>query len=354
MTQLFLTTCPGLEDLAITEIGSLISIKHYTLRPLGVQGRIIIECSEKQGDAVKILNSKSHLLHRVAILLDSATISRRKDAFNQIYDHLFKCNIEDYIKPENTFAVRVSRLGFHEYTSIDIAHTAGDAIRDLVFKCYKKYPKVNLDYPEVIVRITIVGETCFISICTTGDDSLHKRGYRVYNHPAALKPTIAFAMCLLSKISDGLTIIDPMCGGGTIPIECCFLNVNCEIYGIDISPKHIRGAKLNALAAGVFHKIKFKIGDAMHLDKMNFNVNRIISNLPYGMRMSRKAFIKTLYKNFLKSSKKILNDNNLLTLLTTESTLLKNTAKNLGYTLKKERIIWHGNLKTSIVLLELP
>ena len=354
LTKLLLTTCPGLEDVAIIEVSKLLSIRNYTLRPLGVQGRIILECNEKQNYAVQILNSKSHLLHRVSILLASTKISRKMIALDQIYNFLFKCNIENYIQPENTFAVRVNRLGLHEYTSIDIARVAGDAIRELIFKCYGKYPKVNLDSPEVIERINIVGESCLISICTTGDDSLHKRGYRVYNHPAALKPTIAFAMCMLSEISNHMTVIDPMCGGGTIPIECCFLNVNCEIYGMDISPKHVKGAKLNALAAGFSHKIKFKIGDAMHLDKLNFNVDRIISNLPYGMRIGRKAFIKTLYQKFLKSSKNILSKDNLLTLLTAESCLLKNIAEKLGYILKKEKIIWHGKLKTSMIFLELP
>lgn len=354
LTRLLLTTCPGLEEIAISEVSKLLSIRHYTLRPLGVQGRIIIECSEDQSEAVRMLNSKSRLLHRVSILLNSTKISRGREAFRQIRDLLFNCNVEEFITSENTFAVRVNRLGLHKYTSLDIARIAGDTIRELIFKCYGRYPRVNLDYPEVIVRINIVGENCLIGICTTGDDSLHKRGYRVYNHPAALKPTIAFAMCMLSRISDRMVILDPMCGGGTIPIECCFLNTNCEIYGMDISPKHIQGAKLNALAAGVSHRIKFKIGDAMRLDKLNLNVDRIISNLPYGMRIGRRFFLKTLYYNFLKSSKNILKNDGLMTLLTAESQLLKSLAKNLGYTLIEERRIWHGKLKTTILLLQPP
>lgn len=352
MVKLLLTTCPGLEDVAIQEISNLISIRHYILRPLGVQGRLIVDCVQRQDVAIQTLNSKSHLLHRISILLASIKISREREAFKQIHDTLSKCGVENYMYPENTFAVRVSRLGSHKYTSIDIARVAGDAIREAIFKSYGRYPKVNLNHPEVIIRINVIGETCLIGICTTGDDSLHKRGYRVYNHPAALKPTIAFAMCMLSKIIDGMLIIDPMCGGGTIPIECCFLNVKAEIYGMDISPKHVRGAKLNALAAGVFDKVKFKVGDATRMDKLSLNVDRIVSNLPYGIRISRKSFIKTLYYEFLKSSKKILVDDSLLTLLTTESLLLKSLAKSLGYHLVDEKKVWHGNLKSSIVFLK--
>ncbi|MCS7385944.1 MAG: class I SAM-dependent RNA methyltransferase [archaeon GB-1867-005] len=352
MTRLLLTTCPGIEDIALEEVSNLLTISEARIKPLGVQGRLIVECTENGDYASSLLNSKSRLLHRVSILLSTSKISRRTAGLNDIYDCILKSGIEEYLNPHISFAVRAERLGSHEYTSMDIARIAGKAVKDL-FSSGSQSPPVNLDNPAVIVRVDVVGEVCFVSICTTGDQSLHRRGYRVYDHPAALKPTIAYAMSMMSQLFKGCIVVDPMCGGGTIPIECCFINSSCEIYGMDISPKHVKGAKLNALAAGVHDKVCFKVGDARRInEELNFDIDRIISNLPYGIRTGRRSIIKSLYREFLSSARETLKDNGLITLLSTELRLIKRLANDLNYTVKGYRRVFHGNLHPFIIMLE--
>ncbi len=351
--SLLITTCPGLEDVSLKEIKKLIPIRNAKLKPQGVQGRLIIECGCALDNASLALNMNARTIHRVSILLCTFKLSRKYEGLNEIYKKLVNCNLEDYITPHTTFAIRAERLGVHEYTSIDIAKVAGQAVIDSISLKYGSKPKVNLDAPAIILRVDVVGDSCLISICTTGDDSLHKRGYRVYDHPAALKPTIAYAIAMLSQIPQNGVVVDPMCGGGTIPIECYFLNKSLSIYGIDISPKHIHGAKLNALAAGILNEIKFIVGDARKLNELiNFDVDRMISNLPYGIRIGRKHVLKTLYEKFLKSARQVLKDDGIITLLTTEYKLIKNVADNLKYTIKSYRRIFHGNLSPFIILLE--
>ncbi|RLG31325.1 hypothetical protein DRN97_09480, partial [Methanosarcinales archaeon] len=48
-----------------------------------------------------------------------------------------------------------------------------------------------------------------MGVNTTGR-SLHRRGYRVYEHPAALKPTIASAMILWSGWTPERPLLEPM------------------------------------------------------------------------------------------------------------------------------------------------
>ncbi len=352
--SLLITTCPGLEDVALRELNSLLSIKHSKIKPQGVQGRLIVEVWNNIENAILTLINRARTIHRVSVLLTAFKISRTSNGLNEIYNGILRCHqLNQYITPKTSFAIRAERLGRHEYTSIDIARIAGQAVIELTSTSSGSRPKVDLEHPNIIVRVDVVGETCLVSICTTGDESLHKRGYRVYNHPAALKPTIAYAMAMLSQIRAGSVILDPMCGGGTIPIECFFLDPSLLLYGMDISPKHVHGAKLNALAAGLIDKILFRVGDARKLDsEVNFDIDRIISNLPYGIRIGRRNILKNLYKGFLKSARKVLKDDGLITILTTELRLIKRIADEHGYLIREYRRIFHGNLSPFIIILE--
>ncbi len=136
-----------------------------------------------------------------------------------------------------------------------------------------------------------------MGINTTGA-SLHKRGYRVYSHTASLKPTIASAMLQIGDWKPTRSLIDPMCGGATIPIEAAleasdilpnhlrkdfaflklkicnqedFERMRAEtlaqrkekgshaIYAMEKFSKHMQGEIENAKKAGVYEAIKFEI-----------------------------------------------------------------------------------------------
>lgn len=50
------------------------------------------------------------------------------------------------------------------------------------------------------------------------DSSLHRRCLQLRG-PTALRPTIAYNMLRACKIQPGALVVDPLCGGGSIPIE---------------------------------------------------------------------------------------------------------------------------------------
>lgn len=138
---------------------------------------------------------------------------------------------------------------------------------------------MNLDHPTVIFRAELVGEVFFLGIDTTGDSSLHKRPWRVYDHPAHLKASIANALIELAEPNGG-SFIDPFCGSGTILIELALRGYKGRIIGLEKYRKHIRGAEMNALSAGVLDKIEFIQGDATKLSQYVESVDFAVSNLP--------------------------------------------------------------------------
>lgn len=56
------------------------------------------------------------------------------------------------------FAVRTTRRGRHNFTSIDVNVVVGDAVRKATGSC------VNLDYPDVVVAVEIIGSEALISL----------------------------------------------------------------------------------------------------------------------------------------------------------------------------------------------
>lgn len=172
-----------------------------------------------------------------------------------------------------------------------------------------------------------------IGLDTTGE-SLHKRGYRKFTAPAPVTETLAAAMILLSPWHADRMLIDPFCGSGTIPIEAAMIALNMapgmnreftaeswknlvpkkawydaideaedairndaeiHIQGYDVDDEVLKMARANAKLAGVDEYIHFQ-----QRDVADFNTPKkygfVISNPPYGERLSTKEEMFDLYK----------------------------------------------------------
>lgn len=285
-------------------------------------------------------------------------------------------NIEfDFIKPEQSFAIRANRVGEHEFTSIDIARVAGQAVIDSYMESKGIRLGVNLDEPDIIIRVDVIQNEIYVGLDTTGDDALHKRWYRVYQHPAPLNTAIASAMLKLAKWNENKVLFDPMCGGGTIPIEAALMGRNIpigkkrefayfkifgkefpeieekenhiEIYGMEKFLKHILGAIENAKEAGVNDTIKFFRGDATNIN-IDVGIDIVVTNPPYGLRIGSKRIIEDLYNGFLNSLRNVLNENATIVVITSEYEILKEKALLYGYKIQEEIKVRYGNLDTII------
>ena len=76
--------------------------------------------------------------------------------------------------------------------------------------------------PAQLFIVRIFHDECEISADSSGD-LLHRRGYRKETGKAPLRETIAAAMVLASGWKGQSTLLDPMCGSGTIPIEAALI-----------------------------------------------------------------------------------------------------------------------------------
>ncbi|MCF8010266.1 MAG: class I SAM-dependent RNA methyltransferase [Clostridiales bacterium] len=191
------------------------------------------------------------------------------------------------------------------------------------------------------IEIALLKDKATLTIDTSGP-GLHKRGYRDLSAKAPLKETLAAAIIYLSRWKPERTLIDPMCGSGTIPIEAALIGQNIapgtmrdfasenwqnidpltwsrareeardlartnkalRILGTDIDNKVLKLARHHANKAGVDSAIHFQKQPLSEL-RSKFNYGYIISNPPYGKRLGEKEQAETLYKEMGKVFKKL-------------------------------------------------
>ncbi|MBS7608599.1 MAG: tRNA (guanine(6)-N2)-methyltransferase [Candidatus Bathyarchaeia archaeon] len=372
--RFFATTVIGLEDIAAKEVENLLNGKVEL-----DMGRIVFEGRPTD---IYLLNLKARTINKVFIQLCHSKFVNLED----IYKLAKSLDYTWIINPEQSFAVRTQRLGLHNFTSMDVSRVVGQAIIDAYTDAARKRLKVNLDAPDVEIYCLVRDDEFLMGINTTGS-SLHKRQYRVYNHPAALKPTIASAMLKIGGYSSESFMLDPMCGGATIPIEAAlearrippgkwrsdfaFLKLKvCSprefekfraeilaeedlknspvIHAMEKSAKHLKGGMENAKKAGVYETINFKLGDATRVeDYPDVKFDLIVVNPPYGLRANPKEGVRRLYESFLKTLRTKFTDATLV-LITAASKRFKEAAESVGVAVIDERKIWHGELLTSI------
>ena len=315
MQGIIATCTPGLEDVSTEELADF-----------GLKGkkidRGIISANAKLSDVFK-LNYCSKSLHKIILLLSSGEFCELSELYKAAYEIAYG----EFIRSEQSFAVRVSRAGKHSFTSIDAEREIGQAVIDSYKKEKGMRLKVDLDEPDVLIRCYIRENKFWLGIDTTGE-SLHKRGYRIYEHPAPLRTSIAHCLVRLVQWRPEESLYDPFCGSGTIPIEAALYankipnywrwksfklwklgfvdtekfmeekeridakikSLELKLYGSDLFRKHIEGAKRNASNAGV--SINFFQQD---IKDAKFEHDIIVTNPPYGKRIGHAG--KALYAN---------------------------------------------------------
>lgn len=375
MPVFFATTVTGLEDVAAKEVESIIGCKAKE-----DIGKVFFECEIRD---VVLLNFASRSLHRIFLLLERGTVSSLEDAIRLArgvdYDGL--------ILPSQSFAVRAEKHGEHALKSPEVAAAVGRGVIESYLASKKVRLTVNLDEPDVELYAILRNDELLIGLNTTGR-SLHRRFYVVFHHRAALMPTIAYSMVFLSGWKPDEVLLDPMCGGCTIPIEAalvargvapgirksdialeklCFVEkemvesvrrellsketkVMAKIFGIDASPRSVEGAMANVAKANVSDTVSISLGDALKLaNYIREPPDHIITNPPYGIRMGVKDLGK-FYERLLMSIKQSAPYAT-TTMITGKPSLLKKAAEVTGMQTVEVKRLLYGSIQASIIKL---
>lgn len=204
--HLLATTNGGLEAVAVDELDALCGLD------AGTHHRGVVEFDGNLEDVYE-LHYRSRSCHRILEVLVDGTVSELED----VYESTREADIATHL-PFESFGVVGTRHGTHEFTSVDVAERVGQAVIDDYRETTGRRLPVDLDDPTVRLEAYLYEDRFTLAIDLTGE-SLHKRPYRVCEHDAPLRGTMAYAMLHIADYGADDRLVDPMAGSATIPTE---------------------------------------------------------------------------------------------------------------------------------------
>jgi 23S rRNA (guanine2445-N2)-methyltransferase / 23S rRNA (guanine2069-N7)-methyltransferase len=279
---------------------------------------------------------------RIFLELAAFTVENEESLYRQALTMLW----QKHLDPSTTFAINCTISGKSPITNNRYAALkVKDGLVDFFRARCGDRPTVKGQRPDLQLHLHIDGNRASIFVDMSGE-SLHRRGYRAQGTVAPLKETLAAAIVALSGWPKrGGALVDPMCGSGTLLIEAALMfgdsapglsrnyfgffgwkyhqrqlwHVLVEealarenagrkrswpvMQGYDSDPVVISAARRNISGAGLGDRIQVKLAELATL-RAPTGSGTVLSNLPYGERLSEFEFVARLYKAFGRILKK--------------------------------------------------
>ena len=319
-------------NLIATAAAGLEAVVGREVRELGYDCQVENGRVRFQGDVRAIIETNLWLRAADRIKIIVGTFSAK--TFEELFQGVFALDWENYLPLGARFPISKAKCvksKLHNEPSVQAI--SKKAVVKKLQKHYARPEGVPLmeNGPEFKIEVSILKDVATVMIDTTGS-SLFKRGYRTEKGGAPIKENMAAAILQLSNWYPDKPLIDPTCGSGTFCIEAVMIarkmapglrrsfafeewnwvsdrliqevrteaaqkvdrELELDIMGCDIDARMVEIAKANAQAAGVAGDITFKQMRVQDLrsDKIN---GVIISNPPYGERLSDDAGVTKLY-----------------------------------------------------------
>lgn len=162
-----------------------------------------------------------------------------------------------------------------------------------------------------------------------GDMDLFKREWRKAFVPAGINPSLAYVLCELAELHKDDIVLDPFCGGSTIPITAMLYFGVKKAFASDLSGKAIDISLENWKASGI-KKDRYVLfrSNVSTLKLQPKSITKVITNMPFGIRVGSHEMNEKLYRNFAFKLNRLLTDDGLAIVLTQEKQLIEEVMKN--------------------------
>jgi putative N6-adenine-specific DNA methylase len=206
-----------------------------------------------------------------------------------------------------------------------------DAVCDKIRRLSGRRPDVDTREPDIPIQGHLTDRDFTLYLDTTGEP-LFKRGQRMATGEAPLRENLAAGILRLAGWMPGTTLLDPMCGSGTILLEAAhmaleiapglgrrfafekFKNFEARrwrelvqrtaarqksktpmaIYGSDLSGAVLKAARANLLACGLEKVVSLKKANVLEISAPAPE-GIIVTNPPYGVRLGEQQALAEFY-----------------------------------------------------------
>lgn len=330
MIHRYIATCLfGIEKILSREIEAL----GYDVVEV-TDGRVTFQGSL---EAVARANIWLRTAEKIFILIDTFKVLSFEDLFTGVK----KLPWDEWINKNCKFPVTGHALRSQLHSVPDCQKIIKKAVVEKLKASYGIEGMLEETGSEYRIEFFIYKDIAQIMLDTSGT-ALYKRGYRIESNTAPMRETLASALIKLSSPFREVTVWDPFCGSGTLPIETALIRTNTApgisrhfasmdfsqisekiwkdakeeaeaavisksdrnnlgpILAGDINPRFIRIAKENARRANVQDLISFRVQDALSCTYEQYKPNKctVITNPPYGERIMTPQEADELYTNF--------------------------------------------------------
>lgn len=263
---------------------------------------------------------------------------------NALYEGTKKIDWSEHLLPSSTLVVDFNGSSTAIHHTQFGAQKVKDAIVDQLREKSGQRPCVQKENPDLRVNAHLQNNVVTISIDLSGE-SLHRRGYRTQGGLAPLKENVASAILYRANwphiAAQQGTLIDPMCGSGTLLTEAFMIAADIApgfyrksygfqkwlqhpsalwrelwqdavhrreeglkrelpaIMGFDSDPRAIACAHENIKNAGLSAYISVETRELKKLSKQLYQdkpKGLIITNPPYGERLSDEEQLIPVYR----------------------------------------------------------
>lgn len=320
--ELIATTTFGLESVVRKEVEDL----GYEVTSV-TDGKV---CYTGDIEAIALSNIWLRSADRVLIKMGEFKAVTFESLFNQVAELPW----EAWITPDAEFTVNGKSVKSQLFSISDCQSIVKKSIVTRLQKTYgiEWFEETG---PSYTVQVSLLKDIATLTIDTTGNEGLHKRGYRVSHTEAPIKETLAAALIQISYWKKGRIFYDPCCGSGTFAIEAALIAKNIApglnrtfassrwpqiprqvwedireeardmidqkgnpiIYASDIDRNAIQSARQNAEAAGVSEYIQFFTKPVHKTSLPHGDFGIVVCNPPYGLRLSDMDQVRRIHKD---------------------------------------------------------
>ncbi len=242
------------------------------------------------------------------------------------WPRLFKLHhsLRPKTKGRPTFNLICQMQGEHGYRRTDAREVFREALAPIIPHGWQ----FSNENAWLEIWLTIHSKTAVCGVRLT-DRTMRHRTYKHEHLPASLRPTVAGAMVRLAGIGPGMTILDPMCGAGTILAEAIAVANSrrgepVRVIGGDLDANAVFVASQNLQRMGPLELLRL---DARALPLASESVDRIISNPPFGKQLSTPEEVGPLYEAAAREWNRVLKPGGRAVLLAMEQDLLHGILK---------------------------
>ncbi|MBK1668234.1 hypothetical protein CKO28_09315 [Rhodovibrio sodomensis] len=183
-------------------------------------------------------------------------------------------------------------------------------------------------------------------------DQTAGRDRRQVEREGSLPPPIAAAMAFMTRPVDDDTILDPVCGSGTLLAEAGGYAPGARLIGTDQDLQAVKTARRNLKS---FDTAQVEHADARALDLPDASVSLVLANLPFGKQYGDVAENRSLYAEVLQEVRRVATPRGFrAALLVSDRRLLRDAARQTGLRVRHDTAIRVRGEDAAIVLLDLP